>query len=129
LTARDQGGSSCQERKDVSPEKRVVGVMGEISVRLVVAPLKKALIQRSSFLLLAFTFEALGGGTGIADALDALCLCGSVVLGGIECVSGAAKCGARRGNAPPAPRSRSMHPTRPSTLQVPASCRLLTRPS
>ena len=35
--------------------------------------------------LLALALRAFGGTIGNADALDALCLCGSLVLGGVEC--------------------------------------------
>src|ERR1700739_2567124 len=42
-------------------------------------------VAEPALLLLAFTIGALGGAIGNADALDALCLGGSLVLGGVEC--------------------------------------------
>jgi PBP superfamily domain len=42
-------------------------------------------VAEPALFLLAFAFQAFGRTIGNADALYALCLCGNLVLGGVEC--------------------------------------------
>jgi len=56
-------------------------------------------LAEPALFLLAFAFVAFGRAVGNANALDALCLRGRLVAGGVECGAAATRRGARPSNA------------------------------